>query len=85
MFWTGLQCWNEAPRESLCCTERSGHILERETVGVSVFVASVDAERNSKKKKKKKCAAKTANTLISLFAQGAVKLFPLGYLASHQG
>lgn len=28
------------------CTERSGHILERETVGVSVFVVSVDAERN---------------------------------------
>lgn len=82
MLWTGLQRWNEAPQESLC-TERSGHILERETVGVSVFVVSVDAERNSRKKKM--CAAKMANTLISLFAQGAVKLFPLGYLASHQG
>lgn len=50
MFWTGLECWNEAPQESLC-TGRSGHILERETVGVSVFVVSADAGRNSKKKK----------------------------------
>lgn len=49
VFWTGLECWNEAPQESLC-TGRSGHILERETVGVSVFVVSADAGRNSKKK-----------------------------------
>lgn len=47
VFWTGPECSNEAATgEPL--QESAGSVLERETVGVCVFVVSADAGRNSK-------------------------------------
>lgn len=47
VFWTGRECSNEAATgEPL--QESAGSVLERETVGVCVFVVSADAGRNSK-------------------------------------
>lgn len=69
VVWTGPECSNEAAtRDPL--QESAGSVLERETVGVCVFVVG------GRREKFRKCATKMANTLISLFAKGAVKLSP---------
>lgn len=47
VFWTGPECSNEAATGDPL-QESTGSVLERETVGVCVFVVSVDAGRNSK-------------------------------------
>lgn len=47
VFWTGPECSNEAATGDPL-QESAGSVLERETVGVCVFVVSADAGRNSK-------------------------------------
>lgn len=69
VFWIALQCSNEPPQETLCT--RGLAIVLKGRQWVSVCPCCLSGQ------KFKKYSTKTANTLISLFAKGAVKLSPL--------